>query len=370
MPKLSTKLKKAQEEHEKPLWEGPCSNTPNGGITQSMLNLFIVCPERFRVKYILGLHPPDQFYKTIEYGNMWHACEESLAAGDKDIFAKLDLYTVELCRRYPMQQEEVIHWHNVCKLQFPLYVEWWEEHSDVLDRIPLIQEGTFRVPYKVSGSTVILRGKWDSVDVINGKVWLQENKTKGEIDELLMQRNLNFDLQTMLYLTALEIHTDDRIEDEEEGYYPLGGVRYNVIRRPLSGGKGSIRQKKNQTLEAYYEELAGIIRGACGSDWGLPSDEHHFFKRWNVEISAEDVARFEQQFLAPKLRELVDWYDEQMYLMEKGKSPFEGKLHWRAPYGIYSQLYDGKPTELDNFLDSGSRVGLRRADKLFRELDS
>lgn len=362
MPKLTDRLKEIQEQREIPLWEGPCSDGPNGGITQSMLNNFLVCRERFRVRYVLGLQPTDTFKHALEFGNMWHAAEESLAAKDADPWLKLDAYTVELCERYPLQQQDIIHWHNIVKLQFPIYREYWASHEDVKDRTPLMQEEVFNIPYLLpSGRTVRLRGKFDSVDLIGGKIWLQENKTKGDIDPVLLQRQLTFDLQTGLYLVALS----ELSNDTGEASWEIAGVRYNVIRRPLSGGKGSIRQKKNQTQEEFYQELGELIKGATGPDWGMLEGEHYFFMRWKVDVSPQDIENFKVRFLNPILEQLCDWWEDLQSWVDGEPWP---PSHWRTPYGIYSPLYDGKPTDLDEYLASGSTVGLRRAESLFKEL--
>ena len=96
-----------------------------------------------------------------------------------------------------------------------------------------------------------MRGKWDSVDYIGKRVYLQENKTKGDIDEQAIRHNLHFDLQTMLYMTALT----EELEPQK-----IAGVRYNVIRRPLSGGKGSIRPhaEKNSKNMTWINWILGI----------------------------------------------------------------------------------------------------------------
>jgi len=366
MPALADKLKKAQKERAKPLWQGPSSDGPNGGITQSMLSQFLVCRERFRVRYVLGLQPPDDFNKNLEFGSLWHCAEEGLAAKDKDPWERLDNYAHELFQRYPLKKLEIMHWYEIVKLQFPIYTAFWAEHDDVKNRTPLLQEEVFNVSYILpSGRKVYLRGKFDSVDLIDGGIWLQENKTKGDIDQEMLQRNLTFDLQTMFYLTAL-------YEVEYEDYfakYPISGVRYNVIRRPLSGGKGSIKQKKNQTLEEFYEELSGIIQNATGPEWGMPPGDHFFFMRRKVAMSLEDIETFKVQFLNPILEQLCDWWD---WMSDMAADPFEIEghhgVHWRMPYGVYSPLLDGRTTELDEYLASGSTVGLRRAESLFREL--
>jgi len=121
----------------------------------------------------------------------------------------LKAYCQELCRKYQTQQTQIQHWYDVCRTQFPIYIEYWSEHPDVKSRVPLLQEETFRVPYELpSGREVILRGKWDSVDRVGKDIYLMENKSKGDIDEELLQRQLTCDLQTMLYITALTRYSE------------------------------------------------------------------------------------------------------------------------------------------------------------------
>jgi hypothetical protein len=350
MPKasLSSKLKKAKKVQSLSVWKGPSVDDPNGGVTQSMLNSFMVCRERFRVKYVLGLQPTDTFNHRIEYGSMWHHCEEAWLADSK-----------ELCKRYPLQQEEVLKWKMICRIQFLVYVEYWQEHEDQVNVQPIDQELTFSVPYKLySGRTVYMRGKFDAINELNGRLWLQENKTKGDIDPVLMQRQLQFDLQTMFYLTAMT-----RLYNG----MPLGGVHYNVIRRPLSGGKGSIRLKKNQTEAQFYDELSEVITNAKGAEWGISEDDHYFFMRWKVGISDTDLAKYLQTFLDPILEQLCNWWE---WVAVDPEHPFRqgNEVHTRSPYGLYSPLYDGKPTDLDEYLNIGTTVGLQKVDHLFREL--
>jgi ribosomal protein L30E len=200
-----------------PLWEGPGSDGPNGGITQGLLQKWLVCPERARLYLLEGLAPVDDFNHRLSYGNMWHVCEEALAKGPdptnkKGIFpweAPLKGYCTELAKQYPFQQEQIIHWMNVCKVQFPIYVDFWSKHKDVTTRQPILQEVEFKVPYELpSGRAVILRGKWDSVDLVGkGKaksIILKENKSKGDIDEVQIRRQLTWDIQVMMYLVALQ----------------------------------------------------------------------------------------------------------------------------------------------------------------------
>lgn len=366
--KLRGSMKRVQEKTKprEPLWKGPEVD----GITQSMLGRFLMCRERFRILVVDGLRPADQFNHRIEYGQMWHTCEEYHAQGQA-WEGPLKDYAAGLRKRYPMQSVQVQHWYEVCRHQFPLYVKYWENHPDVKNREPLFQEKSFAVPYALpSGRNVILRGKWDGVDLIGPKrrqaVYLQENKTKGDIHEEQLQRQLSFDMQTMFYLVALREYGK---VVEGSVPRPIGGVRYNVVRRPLSGGKGSIRKhqpsKANPQGESdaqFYQRLEGIIE----------EDPGYFFMRWRAEISLDDMEKFEERFLRPILESLCDWWsfvEGRHRLGEPLYDPLANRIHWQFPYGLYNVLAEGGSTELDEYIATGSTLGLERATTLFRELE-
>jgi len=267
-----------------------------------------------------------------------------------------------------LQQEQIQHWYNVCKTQFPIYVDYWSKHPDVKNRTPLLQEQTFDVPYKLpSGRIVRLRGKWDSVDLIGkGKaasVYLQENKTKGAIIEEQLKRQLGFDLQVMIYLIALEIESSTS-QNKHLANSKLAGVRYNVIRRPLSGGKGSIRKhkptKNNPAGESdteFYARLKEIII----------DEPESYFMRWRVEVASQDLTQFKHQFLNNALEEMIDWWNW-VDSSAGRKDPFADPIHWRLPYGIYNPLLEGGSSEVDTYLATKSELGLIRNKPLFEEL--
>lgn len=337
------------------LWEGPESNGDQGGVTQSLLGKYLVCRERFRLKVIDGWAEADNFRLAMEYGNMIHEMEEALAA-NRDWRVALLQYAQKLSTRYPLCGEQITKWYQVASLQFPIYVKYWEQNQDVLDRTPIYQEKVFNHPYKLpSGRVVYIRGKYDAVDLIGGKspgMYLGENKAKGSVNCDEIENQLNFNLQTLLYLLVL---SEDKSLTER-----VKGVRYNVIRRPLAGGKHSIRPKKAtkkvaaETMDEYYNRLGGLIRDEPG----------HYFHRWKQEVSSVELTNFRSQFLDPCLEELCRWYD-----WVTGGDPWRSgnKIHYRSPYGIYN-LMDGKPNELDEYLLSGSTLGLEKTDNLFPEL--
>ncbi len=408
------------------LWKGPEDKSPLGGITFSMLSKWLTCRERFRVRYVEGWEPTKQFSHRIEYGDMWHVCEEALAgfapddrtADNREWEIALHDYVKELCKKFPLSQQDILHWYRVCKLQFPIYVEHWAKNPDVVNRTPLLSEQVFDVPYTLpSGRVVRLRGKWDSVDLVKEEkesgVYLQENKTKGDIDELALQRQLTWDLQTMMYMIALQ--ADPWTGYESEGHFasdhpphPLKGVRYNVVRRPLSGGEGTIVQreatkgakcpkckgagstkwgrcdkcdgecrvgaKPPESDDEYYGRVKGVIDGtginSKGENYTGPS---HWFMRWKFDVTAHDVKRFKTECLDPILEALCNWYTLKFDKTGvTGTQFFQDCLlfghHWRHPFGCENAVNEYGASDVDEYINSGNTSGLHRRETLFEEL--
>jgi hypothetical protein len=349
MPSLTSLAKQSKKPRVGPLWKGPESDDPvNGGITFSNLSRFLCCRERFRVLMVEGLKPKDEFKATIEYGQMWHACEEALA-GKKPWEAALKEYCTKLALKYPMSRADIDHWGGMCLKQFPLYVKHWAAHPDVKDRTPLMQEEVFNVRYTLpSGRVVRLRGKFDSVDLIGkGKeagVYIQENKTKSQIDDRKIKRQLSFDLQTMIYIVALST------KHGEMGWAakgPISGVRYNVVRR-----------SSHKSVESFEKKITEDMADGRVSEW---------FARWKVEITPADVKKFRRECFDNNLEQLCDWWE--WISSEAGlKDPFANSIHWRHPFGVYNVLDEGGSSDLDEYLETGSVLGLKRVDELFPEL--
>lgn len=406
-----------------PVWGGPSGEGYNGGVTQSLLSKFLSCPERFRLYVVEGLRTSDRYSKNLEYGNGWHVVEEHHAAG-KDWQRPLEEYYRSLMRKYPLQQSDIEHWYVVCLKQFPLYVDFWSKHPDIVAREPLMQEQVFDVPYKLpSGRVVRLRGKFDSVDLVgkgaNAGVWLMENKSKGEIDEEQIKRQMSCDLQVMLYITALKLSQVTskqerrkrliingwRLNDGKVLLRPIDepsvirGVRFNCVRRPLSGGKGTIKQREategskcsgcdgvgSRTMYAgtkreVYENPCSKCGGAgkTGAKPGETKEEFYdrlaayieqepetYFMRWEVEVTDHDLKKFQREVLNPLLERLCQWWD---WVSSNPKDVFAHHLHWKTPFGAYNSLAEGVVGDYDNFLQTGSRLGLANVDTLFREL--
>lgn len=343
------------------------------GITFSLLCKFISCRERFRLLVVEGLKGRDEFSSRMEFGNAWHVCEEAYAA-NKNHEGSLLAYCQELLKRYQMAGEEIEKWYLAIKTMFPIYISHWEKNEDVVNRTPVFQEKVFDVRHPLNDGNsytrvIRLRGKWDAVDFIkpnkqqrlNGEqegLYIQENKSKGDINEQQIRRQLPLDLQSMIYLTALEETPLEKFDGKR-----IGGIRYNVVRRPLSGGKHSITQHKGrgklkvgaETKEEFYRRLGGLIRDNPAS----------FFLRLKMEVTPDELLLFQRRCLNQILGQLFDWWES---IKADPFNPWGSPLHWISPYGTYSTLNEGRVGDLDDYIANGNMSGLTRVDRLFKEL--
>ncbi len=212
----------------------------------------------------------------------------------------------------------------------------------------------------------------------------------------------------MMYMAALQTWDDDNTnqgvfcgEAAGKGAWvgagcSLRGVRYNVIRRPLGGGKGTIVQKQpteGTKCPACKGEGHRVCRGVeenpCSKCGGrgrinpqsgetrdefidrlaeyIRSEPEHYFMRWEVPVPSRDIEKFRRECLDPILENLCDWYE--WVSSPKGrKDPFANPINWVAPYGAYSSMSEDRTGDYDNCVDTGSHVGLHRVETLFREL--
>lgn len=387
MARVNAVAKASNAAASSPLWAGPCGDGPNGGITFSLLSRYLTCKERFRIHTIEGLRPTPAFNHRLEYGSMWHLCEEhdansQLGAGAWE--APLKEYTQGLCKKYPMAQEQIVHWYEVCLRQYAVYsAHGHNGHGSNGAKVLMPEACMDEVRILPSGRQVRLRGKVDNIHSLqsgeHAGVWVTDHKTKGEIDENQIHRQLKFDLQTMLYRVMVGSYIDKHVSvakpaKDKRPYWgpqPVRGVHYNVIRRPLSGGRHTIRQRQNETAEAFYDRLAGLFE----------EDPNYFFVQWRVDLSQEDVEEFLRTCLDPLLENLCDdyeWWTHPTCLEIPGQQynglnrskwfPHHTSRHYRHPFGVRNVLDEGGASELDEYLATGSRLGLVRGTSLFEEL--
>lgn len=346
-----------------PPWAGPESAAPNGGITVSLLQKFLACRARFKVYAIEGWKAAPKFNHRMFYGSAWHAAEEAFAKHgtvDAALDAAYDYADAE-SRVHPVAREDITKWLSVVVVTFPEYVAYWNRTPDPAPHTEVAQEQVFRVPYTLpSGRVVHLRGKFDGVTRdADGRLWLFETKTKGDVDESEIRNQLTFDLQTMTYAVALTHQLGLRDQ-------PFAGVRYNVVRRPLSGGKGTIVRHKptkskplGESEAEYYDRLREYVR----------AEPETYFFRWSCTVGDGDLHVFRREFLDPCLEFLCTWYDVAPVYDRPESTTIPGyALSWRTPFGLTGSIADGYGSDVDRYITEGSTLGLVRVKTLFEEL--
>jgi hypothetical protein len=376
------------------LWKGPQED----GITFSLLSKWINCRHRFYLRVVHGLVEDQGFNHSMEYGSLWHAAEEAFCGGHPWQPA-LKKYYNHLIKTYGGSEALINKWYNVALQQFPRYLEYWRTHGDEKSRKPLLEEKAFCVPYTLpSGRTIRLRGKWDAIMLLDFphknrdselyKAWManwpkakkgisnQENKTKGEIDEEGLLKTTDRNLQTCLYQIALREMIRQGIPDHEDFTalrgavqlgFPLVGVLYNVIRRPLSD-RYAIKQKVAETPKQFYERLGSQI----------DEKPEHYFKRWKIILTDEDIERFKVRVFHPILETLCDWWEwiaadpadpwRPRLITRLSPLPVNNTLHFQAPWGVYDTLGQGYRGDYFGYLTTGSQAGLKKIKNLYPEL--
>lgn len=388
------------------LWKGPLED----GITQSLLGRFLECRERFRLQVVEGLREDEGFSRPLEFGNLWHTAEEAHLGG-KSWEEAVRKYRRGLDLRYPNDAAEVMKWYKVCTTTFPIYLKYWSKHKDESKAKPILEETSFAVPYTLpSGRQVLLRGKWDALRSLDiGKtskqgIYIKEHKTKGQVDEDGILKTVGWNLQTMLYQVALrECHTrgigpypefaqkaDKKVISQYANAIrklPPGGVHYNVIRRPLADHY-AIKQKKSESIDAFYRRLGEVITADSFDAKGHPKQKSSFFMRWKVEVTDQDIQTFKDHTLHPILEDLMDWWEwikvdpfdpwrerkiqeilrDDQYGEHDSLTTFPNKVHYQSPWGVYNSLAGGFRGSFFEYLTSGRDYGLTRVTTLFPEL--
>jgi len=237
----------------------------NIGLSQSLIYQWKTCKRRFL--FILnGYRNPAKDIST-NFGSICHEVMDKVFSnntppGNKGVVNIIDRYCDKKLKDgtgVSLQQMEV----DAAKAEATMipYFEFYKD--DFKTKKYFDVESLFQARY--SGATI--RGKIDAkYRTKNGKKWLKEHKTKGQIDEDGLLKYLPLDFQNQFYLTA------DRYMTGELAI----GVLYNVVRNSRA------RPLKNETLMAFKKKVMNECR----------KNPEHFYKRWESTYSEHDLEIF------------------------------------------------------------------------------
>lgn len=356
------------------------------GVTFSLLSKFVICRHRFWIRTVLGLRENLGFNYRIEYGNFLHAGFEAFAESGMDIekgVKGIQAFTADLRTKFPESHDEIGFWNKLAVGQFRTYCLYWKKEDAKKQFIA--QEAVFDAPMTLpSGRVVRLRGKIDELFKTCSKsktstkpgkciLTLQENKSKGEIDEVGIEEQLRNDFQNMLYLCVLNF---TECGQEITQGNPVRKALYNLIARPL-GSKHSPRQRKTETKLQFADRYLE----------GMHEFPFKHFKRMTAEFRQQELEEWRDRTLFAILEQLCDWWESicgnpfnpwtsKTVFFNSDHDPVFGiekpnHLHYCRPYGIYDGMAMGYGGDYSAFIESNgmNRSGLVKLTTAFPELD-
>ena len=325
--------KKAKKKSYRDLYED--------GVTYSFLSQFHNCRESARLQYVEGWQS-DGLSVPLDFGIAFHDCLEWTSKGhsSETINRPLKKYQVSKLSNSKLRLDERKKLKQVIDLVriiFPLYAEYWASRDK--DHKYVYQEESFHIPHSVPyyGKTKIVpvRGRIDEAFYrkSDNALVLQENKTKGQIDEDGIQSSLHMDLQTMMYSMALR-HLTGSAPSE---------ILYNVIRRP------GLRPRQKETDQEFLKRVEEDVRGR-------PS---FYFMRWQVELAPGDLDCWIDSTFNPILTQIIRWWDS------IANDPFnpDSPEHYVDPEGLFGRY--GKSNYF-NAITRGNFKGLKKSDAFRR----
>lgn len=329
-------------------------NGPKSGLSQTMIQKFIVCRERFRIRYVEGLISSGGVSDAIEFGNIFHKAWELHCKG-----VPLKAILNKLTARHPRTREAVYDPH-LCKIAvtlLPIYLEYTKE--DTKDFHYLRSEQKFNMPYQCGlGRIVHMKGKRDAELLRDGKLWLKENKTKSQINVEQLTHTLPYFVQPGLYLLSLQ-------RDYPE--YDIGGFIYDVVRKP------GLKRKKNETEVQFLRRIRDDVE----------SRPEHYFLMLEIDMDTKHLEEWRLRFFDPVISQICLWWESIKHnpfdpwttpsgnIGLSGTDPqvlVQNPHHFLRPFGIYDPLATGVG---DYFLKivNATNAGLVETDEPFPELD-
>lgn len=303
------------------------------GFTQSMLQTFLLCPQKAKWRYKENL---TAFESTaaLNFGDIFHRVLDNVYSNPSQFNSIEDAVIISLQK---IKEDDKAKLHsgvshlnalvilesNIAQLQIMLeaYFNKWIVDFEDLDWISL--EEIFEARW----GDVPIRGKFDGFyKDKNGHLTLFETKTKSQIDEKMIGDTLNFDLQVMLYSWA-----GWQLKKE----CPRKCV-YNLIRRP------KLEQKAKESYKAFLERLKDDVQ--TRTDW-------YFIRQ---------VARFEPS-------EIQKWADTDLTgIMERAINWAKGGPNYRVSSAC--KMWNKRCEYMDACINGDIKF-LNRADLVFPELE-
>jgi hypothetical protein len=335
---------------KRPIKSEPIWDLYRDGLTQGSIQTFLEDREHFRLHVMEGWSKKVTS-DPIEFGSCFHDALARIHTDGLGPKAAIKAYrkkSIQLAglTDKEIKQLEVIH--KTVEMMLPKYLEFWKKTDK--ERKWVERERVFKTLYDTRISDldspddtyfIPLTGRKDGIFDDKYKeapgLYLHEMKTKGRIDEDGIRDSLPFDLQTGMYCYCAE----------QELGKPIRGVVYDLVRQP-----GHRMTLKDKTVEMFVDRIAADI----------DKDPAHYFIRFRVIFSPDDIERFVTDQLDKYLAQIVRWYEA-----IKVYGHTEAAEHYFKPGSLFTR-YGGR-SDLFDLITKNSPFGLYKRKIPFPELE-
>ena len=244
------------------------------GLTQSLLNN-LVCPKRMLFA-LNGFYLPEKEWKT-NCGSIVHDVLDKVYMSKQEVTEeRIDSIIIKYKGNFVDDQQMELDKAKAFAM-LAEYIIFYK--TDFTEKTFEYTEKKFDIDFR----GYRLRGKKDGLyRDKNKKIWILENKTKGQINEDVILKLVSFDFQCQFYTLAEETERGEQVH----------GVLYNIIRNPQS------RPLKGETLHQFTKRLR----------FDICRKPEHYFKRYEVIYTKQDKDIFAYE-LALKLMRLQKFLD-------------------------------------------------------------
>ena len=259
------------------------------------LNMWCVCKEQFRLRYVEGWVPREK-PSYVTFGSLVHDTFEAIYSSSDSVDSVINDYLDKKKDDYSwpgMNRQEKAKTIAMARVLCSKYFEKWD--SDDEFEVHGIES---RFCEDIPGLGVPIQGVMDlELEDEEGGNWILERKTQSTIDVSKETDLLTFDTQMMLYLIASkQIH----------GRWPKGIIR-DIIRRPglrkgdtLAEWKKRLQEDVDKRPDHYYVRVKLVLDSESS---GKITDRI----KNQVIVSTTEIEDWFSQFLKPICEEIDYW---------------------------------------------------------------
>jgi hypothetical protein len=326
------------------------------GITQSMLQKFICDRDRFHKSTVLRYRETTR-KEAMNYGSIFHKLIEAAAKLPHFSQDQLIAKTVDFFRNQSKDDIGEILCQTAV-VQYMHYRRWAAERPSIkyIDAEPVFKEMYELPPLAYNpcngisisippGIVFPLRGRIDGVIDVAGSMWIEENKTKGNVNKQQLAQTICSNIQVMFYAVCSQLKYGR----------PCYGVVYNVIRKP------ALRRGIKESRFDYIQRI----------DMDIESRPDEYFTRLTVEFTPEQILRWVREELNPLLYHVYLWWKsiEQNPInpwvdLDGNVNPFHG----RKSFGIYDAMTLSKG-DFYELIVNNRMTNIELSENLFPELE-